>query len=247
MQRLHFDEVFFRAGCYTDDEEECDVKNRILVVEDERAISELICMNLQATGYETAAVFDGKEAKRALEHPERPADLALVDVMLPGMDGFALMELFQKRDIPVIYLTAKGDVASKVHGLRLGAEDYVVKPFEVLELLVRIEKVLERRGKMRRVLESGSLRMDLVMHRVWEDGREVPLKPMEFKLLEVFLKNRNVLLGRGRLLELVWGDDFCGETRTVDVHVASLRKKLKACAAIRTVPKAGYLYEDVCL
>lgn len=224
--------------------EGCAVKNRILVVEDEKAISDLICMNLQATGYETVAVFSGEEVKETLEKLDRPVDLALADVMLPGMDGFELMELFQKRDIPVIYLTAKGDVASKVRGLKLGAEDYIVKPFEVLELLVRMEKVLERRGKMRSVLESGNLRMDMTMHRVWEDGQEIALKPMEYKLLEVFLKNRNVLLGRGRLLDIVWGDDFCGETRTVDVHVASLRKKLKACAAIRTVPKAGYMYED---
>lgn len=220
------------------------MKNRILVVEDEKAISDLICMNLQATGYETAAVFSGEEVKETLEKLDRPVNLALADVMLPGMDGFELMELFQKRDIPVIYLTAKGDVASKVRGLKLGAEDYIVKPFEVLELLVRMEKVLERRGKMRTVLEAGGLRMDLTMHQVWEDGQEIALKPMEYKLLEVFLKNRNVLLGRGRLLNIVWGDDFWGETRTVDVHVASLRKKLKACAAIRTVPKAGYMYED---
>lgn len=220
------------------------MKNRILVVEDEKAISDLICMNLQATGYETAAVFSGEEVKETLEKLDRPVNLALADVMLPGMDGFELMELFQKRDIPVIYLTAKGDVASKVRGLKLGAEDYIVKPFEVLELLVRMEKVLERRGKMRTVLEAGGLRMDLTMHQVWEDGQEIALKPMEYKLLEVFLKNRNVLLGRGRLLNIVWGDDFWGGTRTVDVHVASLRKKLKACAAIRTVPKAGYMYED---
>lgn len=121
------------------------MKNKILIIEDDTAISELLCMNLQAAGYETAVAYDGTEAERLLLwHTD--ADLALVDIMLPGKDGFALMENFRKKGLPVIYLTAKADVASKVKGLRLGAEDYMVKPFEVLELLVRIEKVLERTG-----------------------------------------------------------------------------------------------------
>lgn len=220
------------------------MKNKILVVEDEQAIAELICMNLEAAGYEPVAAGDGSRAAEILEREGGGADLALVDIMLPGMDGFALMELFQARDIPVIYLTARADVASKVRGLKLGAEDYIVKPFEVLELLVRMEKVLERTGKMRPELCSGDLVVDLKMHRVWEGGSEVALKPMEFNLLTVFLKNRNVVLGRDRLLDLVWGSDFYGETRTVDVHVAKLRKKLRAAAFIKTIPKAGYMFED---
>ena len=138
------------------------MKNRILVVEDERIISDLICMNLEAAGYETRAVYDGSEAAGLLrEQGQEAADLALVDIMLPGMDGFALMELFQGKHIPVIYLTAKADVTSKVRGLKLGAEDYIVKPFEVLELLVRMEKVLERTGKMKPELCYGDLVVDL--------------------------------------------------------------------------------------
>lgn len=221
------------------------MKNRILVVEDERPISELICMNLEAAGYETQAVYDGTEVREllGLRRPEA-ADLALVDVMLPGADGFELMELFRSCGIPVIYLTAMADVASKVRGLKLGAEDYIVKPFEVLELLVRMEKVLERTGKMRPQLCYRDLVMDVKKHRVCENGCEIPLKPMEFGLLAAFLKNRNVVLCRNRLLDMVWGSDFCGETRTVDVHVANLRKKLKAAEAIRTIPKAGYMFED---
>ncbi|WP_320938179.1 response regulator transcription factor, partial [Enterocloster lavalensis] len=153
------------------------MKNRILVVEDERIISDLICMNLEAAGYETRAVYDGSEAAGLLrEQGQEAADLALVDIMLPGMDGFALMELFQGKHIPVIYLTAKADVTSKVRGLKLGAEDYIVKPFEVLELLVRMEKVLERTGKMKPELCYGDLVVDLNMHRVWEGGAEVDLK-----------------------------------------------------------------------
>lgn len=221
------------------------MKNKILVVEDERTIADLICMNLEAAGYEPVAAEDGAAAGKLLASEEAKAvDLALVDIMLPGMDGFALMELFKAKEIPVIYLTAKADVASKVRGLRLGAEDYIVKPFEVLELLVRMEKVLERTGKMRNELYFQDLVVDLKMRKAWEGGQEVALKPMEFNLLTVFLKNRNVVLGRDRLLDLVWGSDFYGETRTVDVHVAKLRKKLKAAEAIRTIPKAGYMFED---
>lgn len=221
------------------------MQNRILVIEDEKAIAELIAMNLETVGYEVREVSDGTEAERILkEEGSRAADLALVDIMLPGRDGFELMEPLKALKIPVIYLTAKADVASKVKGLKLGAEDYMVKPFEVLELLVRVEKVLERTGRASCRLQAGKLLMDLNRHMVWEDGCEVALKPMEFSLLSVFLKNRNVVLGRDRLLDLVWGSDFYGETRTVDVHVANLRKKLKGCSAIRTIPKAGYLFED---
>ena len=122
------------------------MKNKILVIEDDRAISELLCMNLEAAGYETVAAYDGEEAQRLLLWQEG-ADLAVVDIMLPGKDGFALMEDFKKKELPVLYLTAKDDVASKVKGLKLGAEDYMVKPFEMLELLVRIEKVQERTGR----------------------------------------------------------------------------------------------------
>ena len=129
------------------------MKNKILVIEDDRAISELLCMNLEAAGYETVAAYDGEEAQRLLLWHE-DADLAVVDIMLPGKDGFALMEDFKRRNLPVIYLTAKDDVASKVKGLRLGAEDYMVKPFEMLELLVRMEKVLERNRKSQKNIDD---------------------------------------------------------------------------------------------
>ena len=187
-----------------------NVKNRILVIEDEASISELICMNLEIGGYEARPLYTGREVLELL-----------------GAEG-----------------GAAGDLASKVRGLTLGAEDYIVKPFEMLELMVRMEKVLERTGRARRVLTFRELSVDLDRHIVRENGREVPLKPMEFALLSVFLKNRNRILSRDRLLDMVWGTDFAGETRTVDVHVANLRRKLAACRAIRTIPKAGYLFED---
>ena len=221
------------------------MKSRILVIEDERSISELICMNLEVTGYEAIPFYDGAAAAEFLKEKGRESgDLALVDVMLPEIDGFSLMKHMSRCRLPVIYLTAKGDVASKVKGLKLGAEDYLVKPFEILELLVRIEKVLERTGKGQRMLAFQGLLVDVQRHQVWENGREVMLKPMEFRLLVTFLKNRNLVLGRDRLLDLVWGSDYYGETRTVDVHVAKLRRKLQTCEAIRTIPKSGYLFED---
>ena len=150
------------------------MKNKILVIEDDRAISELLCMNLEAAGYETVAAYDGEEAQRLLLWQE-DADLAVVDIMLPGKDGFALMEDFKKKELPVLYLTAKDDVASKVKGLKLGAEDYMVKPFEMLELLVRIEKVLERTGRAKKVLTVRNILVDMQSHQVYKDGLPVSL------------------------------------------------------------------------
>ena len=217
------------------------MKNRILVIEDDKDISDLICMNLDAAGYESKSVYDGETVMHILDGGW---DLAILDLMLPGRDGMSLIGPLKENGIPSICLTAKGDVVSKVQGLKLGAEDYMVKPFEVLELLVRMEKVLERTGKMKRQMEFGSMTVDLITHRVYENGKEIHLRPMELQLLTVILKNRNVVLRREKLLDMVWGTDFLGETRTVDVHVAKLRKKLVSCQAIVTVPKGGYLFED---
>jgi DNA-binding response OmpR family regulator len=219
-------------------------RNRILVVEDEDAIRWVIVRNLAAAGYAVTDFGNGSEAATAVER-DRDFDLALLDIMLPGMDGFELLEIMQQAGIPVIFLTAKGDVDSKVQGLRDGAEDYIVKPFEVLELLVRIEKVLERTGKMRQKLEVGDLSIDLMERTVRRDGKEIPLKPLEFDLFVMLAKNKNIALSRERLLSAVWGVDFAGETRTVDVHIGQLRKKLDLGDRIRTVSKLGYRLEDV--
>lgn len=219
------------------------MKNKILVVEDDLAISELICMNLEAAGYDTLAVFDGEAIERLLQKKET-ADLALVDIMLPGKDGFSLMEKFREAEVPVIYLTAKGDVASKVRGLKLGAEDYLVKPFEVLELLVRMEKVLDRTGRARKELRIKDVSVDLVRHEVQKQGKTISLKPMEYDLLVLFLQNRNVALSREEILRRVWGEDYLGESRTVDVHVGQLRKKLDLNENIVTIPKLGYRLEE---
>lgn len=218
-------------------------KNRILIIEDEVAIAKMISMNLTVAGYETQMYHDGEEVAKALMD-EHSYDLALLDVMLPGMDGFALLEIMKEYDIPVIFLTAKDDVSSKIQGLKGGAEDYIVKPFEMLELLVRIEKVLERTNKLSNIIKVLNLEINFEEHSVRVDGEEVILKPMEFELLAVLAKNKNIAISRENLLRMVWGIDFVGETRTVDVHIGQLRKKLGLSDHIKTVSKLGYRLEE---
>ena len=214
----------------------------ILIADDEKEIRDILRLLLTGEGYAVCTAENGKEA---LVLASAEVDLYLLDVNMPELSGFmAGSEIRKQFNAPIIFLTAYSGESDKVMGFSAGADDYIVKPFEVLELLVRMEKVLERTGKMKPELCYGDLVVDLNMHRVWEGGAEVDLKPMEFGLLTVFLKNRNVVLGRDRLLDLVWGSDFYGETRTVDVHVAKLRKKLKSAGAIKTIPKAGYMFED---
>lgn len=222
------------------------MKTRILVVEDDSSISELICMNLEAAGYEPLPFMDGLSAEHFLREfcSDMPA-LALVDVMLPGKDGFELMEDFQKARIPVIYLTAKDDVLSKVHGLKAGAEDYIVKPFDVLELLVRMEKVLKRTGRSRKIIRIQDVTIDLAEHSVSKNGERVALKPLEYELLVTLAGSRNVAFSREELLNRIWGTDYVGETRTVDVHIGQLRKKLGFHKVIRTISKTGYRLEDL--
>ncbi len=230
------------------------MKTKILVVEDDSSISELICMNLEAAGYEPLPFTDGLLAEQFLietgangreKEPSQVPALALVDVMLPGKDGFELMEDFQRAGIPVIYLTAKDDVLSKVHGLKAGAEDYIVKPFEVLELLVRMEKVLKRTGRSRKIIQIQDVTIDLTEHSVSKNGERVALKPLEYELLVTLAGSRNVAFSREELLNRIWGTDYVGETRTVDVHIGQLRKKLGFHKVIRTISKTGYRLEDL--
>ena len=166
------------------------MQNRILVVEDDYSISELICMNLTVAGYEAVPVYEGDGVEKILEE-SRAFDLALLDVMLPGKDGFELMDVMKIHNVPVIYLTAKSDVGSKIKGLKSGAEDYIVKPFEVLELLVRVEKVLERTGKQRDIISVGEVEINLSEHQVLKNGVQVSLKPLEYDLLVLLAKNKD--------------------------------------------------------
>lgn len=218
-------------------------QNRVLIVEDEVSIAKMISMNLKVAGYDTAMYHDGREAAEAIRE-DWDYDIALLDVMLPGMDGFSLLDLLKEREIPVIFLTAKDDIGSKVQGLQGGAEDYIVKPFEMLELMVRMEKVLERREKLGDVIRILDLEIDLPGHVVRKNGQEISLKPMEFELLCLLVRNKNIAISREELLRRVWGIDYVGETRTVDVHIGQLRKKLSLGDHIKTVSKIGYRFED---
>jgi DNA-binding response OmpR family regulator len=218
-------------------------KNRILVVEDDKSISDGIAVNLQYSGYDFKVFDNGHDAADALAG-DHSYDLALLDIMLPGMDGFELLEYMKRYNIPVIYLTAKSDTPSEIKGLRDGAEDYIIKPFDVLTLLVRIEKVLSRMDKLEKVIHVGDVAIDLKNHIVSRGGEEIPLKPMEFELLALLARHKNRTIMRDRLLNEVWGADFFGDTHTVDVHISNIRRKLDFGDVIKTVPKCGYRLEE---
>lgn len=213
---------------------------KILVAEDELAINKMLCMNLGLMGYETIPKYDGQQVADWLSEGGT-ADLALVDVMMPRLDGFALLDPLKSMGIPVIFLTARGDLEAKLRGLTGGAEDYIVKPFEMLELLVRIEKVLERHGKVDTIIPLGDVVVDTEKRTVCRNGTDLNLTPMEFDLLLFLAKKKNTALSRDRLLNEVWGICYEGGTRTVDVHIAQLRKKTGL--SITSVPKIGYRLE----
>ena len=214
--------------------------SKILVAENELAINKMICMSLNITGYETVSMQDGQEVLDYLAAGQS-ADLAIVDIMMPKVDGFALLEPLNKAGIPVIYLTALGDIESKVRGLSGGAEDYMVKPFEMLELLLRIEKILKRTGKSDELIKLDDVILDMKKRTVSKKNEQISLTPMEYDLLCILAKNRNIALGRDKILHEIWGAGFEGETRTVDVHVAALRRKTGL--HIASVPKIGYRLE----
>lgn len=218
-------------------------QGRVLIVEDEISIAKMIAMNLKVAGYDITMFHDGEEAAEAVRE-EHGYDIALLDVMLPGMDGFELLDIVRSYEIPVIFLTAKDDIGSKVQGLQGGAEDYIVKPFEMLELMVRIEKVLERTRKLSDVICILDMEINLPAHTVKKNGEEIPLKPMEFELLCVLARNKNIAISREELLRRVWGVDYVGETRTVDVHIGQLRRKLSLADHIKTISKLGYRLEE---
>lgn len=218
------------------------MNKKILIVEDDVQISKIIKMNLNLMNYATTEVYDGLAAFEMLKREK--FELILLDVMIPHMDGFELMERIKPYGIPVIFLTAKNSVYDKVNGLRLGADDYMVKPFEAIELLARIETVLRRYGHEDRVMEFQHVQVDLDKREVVIQGAPVELTPKEYDLLVVLLKNKNIALTREQFLDKVWGGDYYGETRTVDMHIKSLRKKLGLQEQIKTIYKIGYRLED---
>ena len=214
---------------------------KILVVEDEVAIRDLICINLELVGYEVSTAEDGLEAKSFLE--KNTVDLILLDVMIPGIDGFSLIEQIKKYNIPIIFVTAKESVLDRVKGLRLGAEDYIVKPFETVELLARIEVVLRRYNKSSNIIKFKNIEVDTNTRIVKVDNEEVYLTAKEYDLLILFLRNKNMALSREQILDKVWGFEYVGETRTVDIHVNRIREKLDLKDNIKTVFKIGYRLE----
>lgn len=214
---------------------------KILIVEDDTAISDLIKMNLNMVGYETEQVYDGQAALEALNRSD--FDLALLDVMLPKLDGFSILEQKKDSGVPIIFLTAKGAVTDRVRGLKMGAEDYIVKPFDAIELLARIEVVLRRSGKKSSVLHYRDLEIHLDQMLVKKSGLPVELTFKEFELLRILVQNKGMALSRDVILEKVWGYDYFGETRTVDMHIQKLRKKLDLESEISTIYKFGYRLE----
>lgn len=215
---------------------------KILVVEDDPAIRDLIVINLEMVGYKVLKAGDGATAKKIID--EELLDLILLDVMLPKIDGFTLITKINNRTIPVIFITAKESVLDKVKGLRLGAEDYLVKPFETIELLARIEVVLRRRGLNDEIISFNHLEINTMQRTVTSNGKYIDLTLKEYELLLLFVQNKNIALSRDQILEKVWGFDYGGETRTVDIHVQRLREKLDLKDNIKTIFKVGYRLEE---
>jgi len=213
---------------------------RILIVEDEKAINTLIKKNLELVGHSCISVFDGEAAFDEME--KCAFDLILLDIMLPKLDGFQVIEELRE-SIPVIFLTARGAVQDRVRGLKLGADDYIVKPFDMMELQARIESVLRRANKADMLFCLGEVRVDLSGRQVFYVDNLLDFSPQEFSLIETLIKNRNIALSRDKLLEIAWGYDYEGNTRTVDVHIHNIRKKLGWEDVIKTVYKLGYRLE----
>lgn len=211
---------------------------KILIVDDEQPIANLIRMNLTRQGYVCTCAYDGQQAADLIE--KNTYDLVLLDIMLPKFDGYDLLAYIRPMNIPVIFLTAKADVQDRVKGLKLGAEDYIVKPFEIVELLARIEVVLRRYNKSQGVLQIYDVVIDLDARDVMQNGQHVELTRKEFDLLVLFCQNPNTALFRETLFERIWETDYIGETRTLDSHVQRLRRKLGWQERIKTVHKIGY-------
>lgn len=212
--------------------------NKILIVEDEEAIANLIKMNLKNAGYYCDVSYNGKDGadKMQTEH----YDLCLLDIMLPEVNGYELLDYAKSIDLPVIFLTAKGETADKVKGLQAGADDYITKPFEVLELLARVENILRRFEKTARCIDILDLHIDTVSRTVTKSGVPLKLTYKEFDLLLLFVRNPNVALYREVIYEHVWDSTYMGDSRTVDLHVQRLRKKAGLENQIEAVYKVGY-------
>lgn len=213
----------------------------ILIVEDEKPISNLIRLSLKNAGYHCDCAYDGGQAADMIE--ANCYDLILLDIMLPNIDGFELMEYIRPLGIPVIFITAKNSVHDKVKGLRMGAEDYIVKPFEVVELLARVDVVLRRYNKTLETFTIAELVIDTKSRKVTRAGTEIPLTPKEYELLLLFAQNPNTALYRETIYERIWGKEFVYGSKTVDLHIQRLRKKTRLDKELQAVSKVGYRLE----
>lgn len=215
---------------------------QILIVEDEKAISDLVKMNLNMAGYNCITAYDGEQVPDIIE--EQKIDLIILDVMLPKVNGYELMEYIRPIGIPVIFLTAKGSLDDRMKGLTSGAEDYIVKPFEIVELLARVNIVLRRYNKGSGQIIYGDIVVDEDNLTVTKAGKLVELTPKELELFCLLVRNKNITLFRERIYEEIWGSEISVDSRTLDLHIQRLRKKLSIEKGIKTVFKVGYRLEE---
>ena len=215
----------------------------VLIVEDDEAIANLLYMDLSDEGYRCTCASDGRNAADLLEQ-NTDYDFILLDIMLPEINGYELLEYIKPMDIPVIFLTAKGTVQDRIHGLKMGADDYIVKPFQSGEVIARMETVLRRYGKNRKRLSFADVEVNMESRKAYQNGVEVELTVKEFDLLVELIQNKNVAQYRDRLYEKVWNEPFLGDTRTLDTHIQRLRKKLGWEERIKTVFRIGYRLEN---
>lgn len=214
---------------------------QILIVEDEKPISELLRLTLSKAGYHCTCVYDGVEAANIVD--KEVFDLILLDIMLPGIDGFELMEYIRGLGTPVIFLTAKNSVNDRVRGLRMGAEDYIIKPFEILELLARVEGVLRRHGKLQSIICIDDIEINTLSMVVTKNGEEIPFTKKEYDILLLFARNPGIVLHKSTIYERVWGGDYPDNTRTVELHVQRMKKKAGWDEKIKAVYSVGYRLE----
>ena len=229
------------------------MSKKILIVDDEKNIVDILNHNLKREGYETVQAYDGEEAVEKTKS-EKP-DLVLLDVMLPKMDGFEVCQAIREfSDVPIVMLTAKGDDMDKILGLEYGADDYITKPFNILEVKARIKAIMRRTSPERApqvqssVIEKGDIKLDCDSRRLFINDNEINLTAREFELLEILIKNENKVYSRESLLKIVWGEDYPGDVRTVDVHVRRLREKIEANPSepkyVHTKWGVGYYYNQ---
>lgn len=217
--------------------------HKILIVEDEKPIADLMRISLRTSGYECEVVYDGLEASDRLL--EKKYDLVLLDIMLPKVDGYELINFIKPMEIPVIFVSAKGKVEDRVKGLKTGADDYITKPFEVIELVARVESVLRRYHKTKEIIDYEDLVIDQQAHAVTKGREEIHLTEKEYQLLLYFIENKNIALFRDQIYEKIWEGELSDNSRTVDLHIQRLRKKLNWEKKIVSVHKVGYRLECV--